>query len=221
MIAILTACHKRYDIFKAFLNSLPSDAYVICVGDDDENKITFTESKINGAYLVYPNKPVSKKWNYGLEFASKVPFQYLVITGSDDIFCADLWAWYKTLRVHYAGILDFYFLDYPTGKIKYYEGFVANRRGEPHGAGRAIHRSVLESANWKLWGDTLNEGLDASMTRTMREQHLTTEFIKLKEKGFVALDIKTKENIHKITEYSGRWLDHEERNWLLNKIGMQ
>lgn len=190
------------------------------MGDSDENLKSFEQSNAKGTYIIHPNKPVSKKWNYGLDFARSVPFEYLVITGSDDIFCQDLWNWYKTLTVHYAGLLDFYFLDYPTGRIKYYEGFRANRQGEPHGAGRAIHRSVLESANWKLWDESLNEGLDASMTKTLEKFNLSTEFIKVQSKGWVAMDIKTPENIHRITEYSGKWIDEDEKNWLLNKIGM-
>lgn len=192
---------------------------MICVGDNDQNRISFEESKIKGTYIIHPNKPVSKKWNYGLQFARKVDFEYLIITGSDDIFSADLWEHYKTLSVQYFGLLDFYFLDYETSKIKYHSGFMANRQGETHGAGRALHRSVLDAVDWKLWDDTLNEGLDASMTKSLNNLILSTEFIKVHSKGFVAMDIKTKENIHKASEYQGNWIAEEEKIWVLNKIG--
>lgn len=220
MIAILTACYGKHEIFKAFLAHLPNDAYLICVGDDDKNKESFEQSQVKGTYIIHPNKPISKKWNYGLQFAKSIPFEYLVITGSDDFFCADLWAWYKTLTVHYAGLLDIYFMEYATGKIKYNEGFLAARRGEPHGAGRALHRNVLETINWKLWDDSLNAGLDASATATLNKVSLSTEFIRISEKGFVAIDVKTKENIHKINEYQGgKWLSEDEKWEVLNKIG--
>lgn len=219
MLTILTACHGRPEVFKLFLNSLPQDAYLICVGDDDQNRISFEESKIKGTYIIHPNKPVSKKWNYGLQHAKKLNFEYLVITGSDDIFSTDLWDHYKTLTVQYFGLLDFYFLDYATSKIKYQGGFMANRQGEPHGAGRALHRSVLDAVNWKLWDDTLNEGLDASMTKSLSNLILSTEFIKVQSKGWVAMDIKTKDNIHKANEYQGRWIDDDEKIFVLNKVG--
>ena len=131
MIAILTACYKRHDIFKLFLNSLPKDVYLICVGSEDENLTAFNDRKIKGTYLIHENKPLGKKWNAGLSYAKQIDFDYLLVSGSDDIFCQDLWAWYKTVSVHYAGLLDMYFMDYATGKVKYNEGFKAYRRGEP------------------------------------------------------------------------------------------
>lgn len=206
-------------MFKLFLKSLPEGIYIICVGDNDENLKSFEESEIKGTYIIHPNKPVSKKWNYGLEFAKKIHFEYLIITGSDDFFCPELWEWYKGLNVHYAGLLDIYFMDAGNGKIKYNDGFRANRQGEPHGAGRALHRNVLETLNWKLWDDNLNEGLDGSMTKQLNTLSISTEFIKVHSKGFVAMDVKTSENIHKIGEYQGRWIDEDEKKWVLNKIG--
>lgn len=219
MTAILTACYKREEVFKVFLDSLPGDAYLICVGDEGENYQTFINSGIKGEYIFHENKPLGKKWNHGLRECQNLEFEYLVITGSDDIFCPGLWNWYKTLDVHYAGITDLYFMDYPTGRIKYNDGFSANRRGEPHGAGRAIHRNVLESANWKLWDDNINIGLDASMTTTLDKFNLSYQFIKVMSKGFVAMDIKTKDNLHSISEYQGKWVGEDEKQWVLNKIG--
>lgn len=220
MLAILTACYGRHEVFNIFLKSLPQDAYLICVGDKDENLNLFEESKIKGTYIIHKNKPISDKWNYGLQFARNVDFSHLVITGSDDVFSADLWDWYKTLDVQYAGLLDIYFMNYPNVKIKYCDGFRANRQGEPHGAGRAFTREVLESVNWQLWDNGLDIGLDASMTERLR--HVNTSpfrFIKLQSKGFVAIDIKTKENLHQINEYNGTWIDQQETQWVLNKIG--
>lgn len=218
-LAVLTACYKRCNIFRLFLQHLPKDITLICVGDDDENLQAFTESKINGGYLIHDNKPISNKWSAGLEFAKGYEFDYLIITGSDDFFSPDLWEWYKTLDVHYAGLLDFYFMDSLTGKIKYNDGFNFNRKGEPHGAGRAIHRSVLDAIGWKLWKDGLNEGLDASMTETLKGISMDFQFIKVQSKGFVAMDIKTDENIHKVSEYQGRWIDDTEKQFILNRIG--
>ena len=217
-LAVLTACYKRYDIFRLFLNHLPKDITLICVGDEDENKQSFDESGIKGGYLIHENKPISNKWNAGLEFAKQYDFDYLIITGSDDLFSHDLWKWYKTLDVHYAGLLDFYFRDL-AGKIKYNDGFRFNRKGEPHGAGRALHRSLLDAVGWRLWKDGLNEGLDASMTQTLRRIKFDYQFIRLKDKGFVAIDIKSSENIHSVSEYQGRWINEDESKFIYSKLG--
>lgn len=220
-LLVLTCCYKRYDLFKKFLAHLPKDVGLVCVGDNDENYQSYLKAD-KGAlgYVFHENKPLGKKWNYGLSYIQKEceNFDYVIITGSDDFFSPDLWEWYKTLDVHYAGLLDFYFME--NGKVKYNEGFSANRKGEPHGAGRALHRSVLEAVNWKLWDDNLNEGLDASMTRTLSKLSMDKEFIKVQSNGFVALDVKSDMNIHKASAYGGRWINEEEKIFVLSKIGL-
>lgn len=215
-LAILSAAHGRHSVFKKFINSIPSDIQKIIVGSDDENRKYF-DKNCTGTYIISPNKPLGKKWNFGLQYAKNHDFDYLIIIGSDDIFSSDLWDYYRTLDVHYFGILDIYFLE--DKKIKYCPGFMQNRFGEPHGAGRAIHRSVLDACDWKLWDDEINIGLDASMTETLRRFKFESEFIRLTDNGFVALDIKTNENLHSSKEYQGRYLHHEESNWVLKKLG--
>lgn len=215
-LALLSCAYLRNEIFKLFLQSIPKDIYTVIVGDES-NKKSFLQHGTNGKYLEYPNNPIGAKWNYGLSVLKNVEFDYLIISGSDDVFSQDLWDWYKTLDVHYAGVLDFYFMDWQTKRIKYNEGFRANRIGEPHGAGRALHRNVLDALQWKLWDDDLNIGLDGSMTEKLKLlKGLTSKFIRLEQHGFIALDIKTDENLHSINEYPGHFVNPEP---VLNRLG--
>lgn len=214
--ALLTCAYRRSEIFRLFLQSVPDDVYIACAGDEENEEIFYAEKK-KGEYSVFPNQPLGKKWNHGLSLLKDVAFDYLIISGSDDVFCSGLWEWYRTLDVHYAGLLDFYFMDWKTHRVKYCPGFVANRLGEPHGAGRAIHRTVLDALTWKLWDDELKVGLDGSMTGNFRKlSGLTTKFIRVEQHGFVALDIKTVENLHNMDEYKGHFVKPEP---ILERLG--
>lgn len=208
---ILSAAYKRNDLFKQFIKHLPYQKVII---GDKENE----QNLDNGVYLIHENKPLGKKWNYGLQFCKSIKFDYLIITGSDDFFCPNLWAFYKDLSVHYFGLLDLYFVD--GLRVKYCPGFKLNRFGEPHGAGRAIHRSVLEALNWKLWDDEINIGLDASMTEKLNQLEMQTKFIKIKDYGFYAADIKSSDNLHSISEYDGTWCDHDEKGMVFKSLGL-
>lgn len=207
-LLVLTAAHGRHEIFKTFVNSVPHP--LVIVGSDDDNKHTS-----RGDYFITENKPLGKKWNYGLEICKSYSFDYLVITGSDDIFSPDLWKFYESLDVHYAGFTDLYLHD--KGRIKYFQGYSRNRAGEPQGAGRALHRNVLDSLNWQLWDDDLNIGLDWSMTEKLNKLSMSTKIIRLIDNEFVALSLKSEQNLHSIKEYEGEWLDESQAKWVLEK----
>lgn len=209
MILVLTAAHGRHDIFQTFVNSVPYP--LVIIGSDDENKHTK-----RGEYYITENKPLGKKWNTGLQHCKQYKFDYLVIVGSDDIFCPNLWKWYQTLDVHYAGFTDFYLHD--SGRVKYFNGYTRNRIGEPQGSGRALHRNVLDTLDWKLWDDDINIGLDWSMTERLNKLKLTTNFIKLIDNNFYAVSLKSKENLHSITEYEGNWLSERETQWMWSQL---
>ena len=123
-------------------------------------------------------------------------------------------------KVHYAGFLDFYFYDTERDLAKYCPGMKYNRKGEPHGAGRILHRSILESLNWVLWDDKLSSGLDASMTKRLRTLDITTWFGNIPE-GMYAVDLKTSDNIHRIEEYPGVMMNDHEKAQLLNHFSLQ
>lgn len=199
----LTAVHKRPEITEIFLENIPSKYPIVIVGDREDECGEVIAQHGNTIYLQSENKPLGRKFNKGLEYLRDKDFDYVFITGSDDIFQPELLDYYETLKgkYDYVGLTDFYFHDFQA--TKYCPGFIHDRKGEPHGAGRMISRKVLEQLDFKLWDDGLNSGLDASMTKKLKPLSLKTYVFSLKKKGFWAVDLKSKENIHQMDAYNG------------------
>lgn len=201
---ILTCVHLRPEITEIFLANIPTKYPVIIVGDKDDNNGQVIAQYGNTIYLQAANKPLGKKFNTGLNYLKDKEFEYVFITGSDDIFQPELLDYYETLKgkFDYVGLLDFYFHDFQA--TKYCPGFIHDRKGEPHGAGRMISRKILEQLDFKLWDDEINSGLDASMTKRISKlQGIKSYFFSMKKKGFWAVDLKTKNNLHQMGEYNG------------------
>lgn len=223
-IVLLTCVYKRPEIFKLFLSRCPAFPLVIVGEQTDPCHEVWQnyKNKSDSIYLFHDNEHLGKRWNYGLSKLKNLEFDYVFITGSDDIFTPNLWKYYQMLNVHYAGLLDFYFYDNPKDRLKYCPGFNGNRQGEPHGAGRMIHRSVLEALEWTLWQDNLERGLDASMTARIRKlPGLTKHFFRCRDIGEYAVDLKSDINLHQPKEYPGVYLDMEERNKFLQAFSFQ
>lgn len=199
----LTAVHGRPEITEIFLENIPKKYPIVIVGDREDECGEVIAKYGNTVYLQADNKPLGRKFNKGLSYLKDKDFDYLFITGSDDIFQPELLDYYETLKgkYDYVGLLDFYFHDFQM--TKYCPGFIHDRKGEPHGAGRMLSRDVLEWANWKLWDDDINSGLDASMTARLGGMRLRRHFFSLKKKGFWAVDLKTETNLHQMKEYNG------------------
>ncbi len=214
-ILALTCTHNRQETLEIFLDKLNYPLIMV-----DTTGGTFPVDKKITHYFDYSNKPLGAKWNYGLQQAKHIDFEYLLITGSDDIFSPGLIEFLAEKRVHYAGLLDFYFYDIERDLLKYCPGLRYNRKGEPHGAGRIIHRSVLEALGWRLWDDHLNSGLDASMTRKFLKLDISAFFTHI-PKGMYAVDLKSSDNIHTIEEYNGVMMNGEEKDKLLNHFNLQ
>lgn len=200
---ILTCVHGRPEITEIFLDNIPSKYPIVIVGDMEDECGQIIAQYGNTTYLQADNKPLGRKFNKGLAYLKDKDFDYVFIAGSDDIFQPELFDYYETLKgkYDYVGLLDFYFHDFQM--TKYCPGFVHDRKGEPHGAGRMISRKVLEQLDFKLWDDDLNSGLDASMTKRLKPLSLKTYFFSMKKKGFWAVDLKSKNNLHQMSAYNG------------------
>lgn len=205
MTLFLTCAYKRPEIFSIFLYNIPNRYFLVVAGDThDPCKEIFDQEKRNGIYLEIKNRPLGEKWNTALKSCKSLDFEYLFITGSDDIYQPELLKYYDSRHEDYIGLLDIYFHDFQ--KTKYCPGFVHDRKGEPHGAGRRLSRKVLDRLNWQLWDNDLNSGLDASMSQRLHNfaPDISKHFINLKQKGFWAVDLKTKDcNLHQMEEYNG------------------
>lgn len=216
-ILALTCTHNRNETVDIFLHHMNYDLLIVdSIGGN-------TEEYDNGRdiwVIKYDNDQLGAKWNYGLQHAKHIDFDYLLITGSDDIFSPGLIESLAEQDADYAGLLDFYFYDIEKDLLKYCSGLQFNRKGEPHGAGRIIKRWVLEALEWHLWDDNINYGLDASMTRKFLTVNLNTFFTHI-PKGMYAVDLKSSDNIHSIHEYNGVWMNKEEKQQLRDHFNLQ
>lgn len=211
---IFTAVHLRPEIFRIFLSHLREGHTLAVAGSKDDECYEVwkhdSHSCPSSHFIEAPNKPLSDKFNIGLQGLRDIPFDYLFITGSDDIYTPGLWRAYEHLAQHklydYVGLLDFYFTDFQ--KTKYCPGFQHNRLGEPHGAGRMISREVIEKMDFTLWDNGLNSGLDASMTKRLNTLNLKTHFFRCKDINEIAIDLKT-QNIQSMDDYEGEIVSND------------
>lgn len=215
---ILTAVHKRLEVFEIFLAHLPNYPLAV-IGDSQPHYDLLMQYRPDAYWIECENKPLGRKWNQGLKWLKGKEWDYLFITGSDDVYTPGLFQHYEGLKgkFHYAGLLDFYFTDF--NRVRYCPGFIWDRQGEPHGAGRMIHRNVVNALDNRLWDDGINSGLDASMTRRLNQfKNLKKYFFRCRELNEIALDIKTEGlNLQSMHDYPGEWLDKEILSKILTK----
>lgn len=225
-VLILTACYNRPGSFKMFLENFKFltltcdvELYLLIVGNEENREIAEEYSVM---YVTQPNKPVGRKWNIGCELSKEIEWDYLFISGADDIYSPALFNYYakNCEDYHYLGLLDFYFYDLLTNRLKYFPGFKFNNKGDSLGAGRLLHRSLVESLNFELW-DEINSGLDGSMTK--RLDHVVgikKKFINLRELGLVAIDIKDGENIHGFDKWKGTMIHGSNKEQIFKAVGL-
>lgn len=222
---ILTAVHQRPEIFSIFLKNIPEKYPLVVTGDLTDacysvwEKWTEIRPVGSSVYLEVPNIPLGAKWNAGLSFIKNLEFDFVFITGSDDVFSQSFYDYYETKKhFHFIGCLDFYFYDYGRKSLKYCPGFQKDRIGETHGAGRMIHRNLLEKVDFKLWQDGINKALDASMTAKFEGVEYTSHTFRMRDIAVYGVDIKTEINIHSIHEYNGVYVSAEERQEILSNF---
>jgi glycosyltransferase involved in cell wall biosynthesis len=180
---------------------------VVDSDDDNERRILKTCLDYGLQYKEYDNLPLGRKWNFGAAWARESDPDYLMIVGSDDIISNDTFdALYQLMHRDYdfAGLLDLFIYQAGDEKIKYWNGYEGERKGEPIGAFRVLSRRTLDRINWELWDNELNMSLDGSMTRRIKAlPELKTASVILSKKGGFALDIKAGRNICKYERYKG------------------
>jgi hypothetical protein len=124
---------------------------------------------------------------------------HVICVGSDDLLSKELIDEYlKLMRkgYDYIGVTDFYFYEMESGKAAYWGGYRDRQRiGHTAGAGRVISNALLDEWDWLPWDDKDSKYLDNSMQNKLRSSlHPKTTF-SLKEKGLLAVDIKSQVNM--------------------------
>ena len=210
-ISILTAVHKRPEVFREFLKGLEVcldwDVDLIVVGDDQRLKqILKDNSPLPSRWVNFKNKPLGAKFNAGLQFFER---DYLLVSGSDNLFSRGVFEIYEQAAkegVHFVGFLDYYLRGLETGITKYFPGYRNSRKGHTIGAGRLLHKNLIAALNGKLWDDNLNRALDLSMDNLLSEFEYKSKVLSCKKEGVVVLDLKTKDNIWGLDDWPGEFI---------------
>lgn len=202
-IIVLTAVWKRHELFRIFKQGFNR------INKDSNHELTLVtigseEIKFSSNHVETENKPLSNKWQKGIDYIKDMEFDYVLMLGSDDIVCSKLLKVYtKSMEesIDLIGLIDCYFLDSRDSTFKFWQGYKNHRRGESIGMARMISKRLIEKMGWKVWSDGLNKGLDSSMMKNLKRIKYTEKMFNCKKEGIAAIDIKTDINVSNIKHY--------------------
>jgi len=204
-IGILTAMWRRPEIFRIFaegVNRLREefDIVPVAVGSEKEKSMKLCR-EYEFLYLERPNKPLSKKFNEGLEVFRTYPVDYVVVLGSDDLISNSFLRAYMPHMERgedLIGVLDIYFYEIGKGRLSYWSGYGdkkenKHRQGEPLGMGRAINIDLIKRMKYRLWPENIDRSLDWHMWQRLRRIKPVT--MRMKDEDIFGVDVKSRVNI--------------------------
>lgn len=207
---ILVAFWKRIEISVLFWYGIQRlkenfDIQIASIVSDEENK---SLAKIHSDFIIeHENKPMGRKLNNAMTEILINDFDFLMQMGSDNLISdKGMETNMKYMNEYkFFGHTNLIIVDSMTKECK------LKRYGNVFGAGRCIHKSILEKCT-PLWADDRERGLDVN-------SEITIEW----KKGKVALpindeeviDIKSDENIWKFSDLQGEKYEFEN---IKNKI---
>lgn len=204
-IIILTAMHKRPKVSELFAIALnrfiaaaPKDYSIEVIASISEPEAEQICKKYGFNYIMTENISVSHKWNVGMTEAMNINFDYLMITGDDDLFSNELWSHYQSRinrKSDYFGLRSIYFYEPRTNeacRFKYpYDKMI--------GCGRMMSRELIVTCT-PLWEQGLSSGLDHSSETNILGHGFDLDFIDTTKP--LAVDIKTNTNIWSLNSYA-------------------
>lgn len=154
-------------------------------------------------WVMHQNYPLGKKKNYGLNICKEYEFDWLMEIGSDDIITDAMLDHYyqKFSQYKFFGITDMAYIESESGVCRRLTSHQST-----YGAGRCISREILEKAEWKLWKEDLNRGLDNDSTRKINKLGYSYHKVEpMEDPGLI--DVKSNENIWKFNYFLGQSYD--------------
>lgn len=210
-LVILTCVYKRPQILKLFLVNFKAlqegmkgiaNLSLVMAGSRDEDEECYEMAKKykDVTWIEHENLPLGKKLNATVEHLRDKEFDAAVMLGSDDLIGVGVLIKYcRTLNAGYncVGLADMYALNSETGAMVYWAGYTSTRAGMSLGAARMLSKKLIQKANYKLWDDTLNKGLDGSMTKILDplEGKKTLILYCRHDKNLFVVDVKSSVNI--------------------------
>jgi glycosyltransferase involved in cell wall biosynthesis len=205
---IVTISYRRTQILRLWLASikrlreqLEIFIPVVVVGDAEHKDLV---ESYHCHHITQDNHPASRKWNTGVDYLMGQGVDYVVVSGSDDIFSTALM---RNMIAKMEFGVDLVCLT----EVWFYGGdgkFRGNLRKfvttQPLGVGRCINRRIIEKVgklwtkdrSWAMDGDCLKNMLPYIKTRTIAD-------------GMV-VDVKNFESLNKITLWMSKIKDAED-----------
>ena len=203
-ILILTAFHERPEISKIYWLGIERlrqyfNINTFAIVSDSDNLKLAEQSSDN--ILFTSNEQLGRKMNHGLSEAMKLPFDYLMQLGSDDLITNNILIKYQEIMQSNNTFFGLNKAIIVNSKKLKCQKLTANHI---HGAGRCIRKDIIKkysyynSLGMSLWDDNKYSGLDADSRSNIHE---TETLIDLGD--YEIIDIKNSTNIWKYEGFNG------------------
>ena len=227
-ILVLTPVWKRPEVVRVFADAFVRSKYdcywdlgllpIISPEDPYYSILVNIFWNYESTYRI--NKPLGAKKNKGLEVALLRKWDYLLELGSDNVMHPKIFDYYKP------------YIDRGDLMFGFTEGYVCEPKtkrciwtknrwndGMCQGAGRMIHRSVVEKTIYKmgsLWEDKSESGLDTESRKRINNAYGRTTNDPLekvvKAPHPMVLDIKTDTNLWPMVWFN-KWMERHPENF--------
>lgn len=217
-ILILIPIYKRPEVLKIclkglewFISKVSWSVEVVCILSPEDRYITENQKlikKYKFTAVYFKNEPVTDKINAGIAWVIRYrDFDYLMNFGSDDLIhpqIEQLYAAEIKKQTKFFGINMLYFYELQTKKTIFFYNY--NYCGSI-GAGRMIHRSVLDRFSGQgipLYEPGINQGMDTCSAMSIKRITGIVDIILNPSTFPYIVDIKTTTNVNLMQEIEQR-----------------
>lgn len=199
---ILTISYQRTKVLHLFLAGIERLRMEIgiqfpCVVVGDAEHASLCE-RSNVHHITQENHPASRKFNMGVDYLMSIGCDYIVISGSDDIFSTSL---LKNLisemekGTDLIGVNTVYFY---AGDGKYRGTLIRIETTQLLGVARCISANIIKQVG-RLWTRDKSWGMDGDCMRNILPYVKTKTIVEGK-----IVDVKTQDNLNKFSFWMGK-----------------
>lgn len=215
-LVVLTLTHNilghRGDVYKFFLRRMrrvcdTHQLEMVVVGDEGAPCQHMTEEG-GFIYLNGPRKPVSDKWNIGMNHVKGMKPDYVMTLDSDDFLCDPLFSAYMNILklgdYTQVGVGDSYFCSFHLkrahfDKCFYWPGYKGG--SVIMGCSRVVRSDVMDAVDWTPYPERKNASLNGHFHKNVARYYrgkAKKKVIKVLDGGYMHIDIKTNGNISSV-----------------------
>lgn len=227
-ILMLVPLWKRPEIVRIFIDRMEA---VICdyatvqplfiLSPEDPDLKLLEKMTADYQCLYYSNEYLGDKMNAGMVYSMGFDWEYLMNMGSDNVYTQHLWNLYYDCFLTgepYFSINDCYVYDIVNNQAMHLNKYVDEPALGGIGAGRMIHRTLLED-DPAIYRPQTCQGMDGFSAMTLYRRGYTQKIIDTEGQP-VMLDIKTNTNVNHALHI---W-PHRDRDvdvtWIRDEFGL-